>query len=85
MPKYIAHINEKSGKIQTVEEHSVNTANLCQALSVGQLKDIAFLIGIMHDVGKYSEVFQRRINGENVKYVLPDKTIFKKFNTLNRP
>lgn len=68
MPKYIAHINEKSGKIQTVEEHSVNTANLCQALSVGQLKDIAFLIGIMHDVGKYSEIFQRRINGENVKY-----------------
>lgn len=64
---YKAHINETTGKIQTVKEHSEQTANLCQEYAIAELKDMMYAIGLAHDIGKYQETFQRRINGENVR------------------
>lgn len=63
--KYIAHINEDTGAIQTVQEHSENTADLCRQFAIPVLKDFMYTIGLLHDVGKFKEDFQRRINGEN--------------------
>lgn len=64
--KYIAHINEKN-EIQTVKEHSENTARLCKEYSIPELKDFMYSIGMLHDIGKYQESFQRRINGEHIR------------------
>lgn len=58
---YAAHIQEDTGKIQTVKEHSENTADLCRQFAVPPLKDFSYTIGLLHDVGKYQKSFQDRI------------------------
>lgn len=63
---YIAHINEKTGKVQSVKEHNENVAKLCRQFSIPQLQEICFATGELHDIGKYAHSFQRRINGENI-------------------
>lgn len=65
--EYIAHISEDGKRIQTVKEHSKNVAQLCEEFSIDKLKPIAYNIGILHDIGKYQDSFQKRIKGENVK------------------
>lgn len=67
MKKYIAHRNEKNGLIQTVEEHCKNTANLCKEYAIPELKDFGYVVGLLHDIGKYQESFGKRINGDKVK------------------
>lgn len=64
---YKAHINESTGQIQTVREHSEGTARLCEEFAVQPFKPIAAAMGMIHDVGKFQSVFQRRINNENIK------------------
>lgn len=64
---YKAHINEITGEVQTVKEHCENTANLCREFAIPVLKDFLYTTGLLHDVGKYQQDFQRRINGENIK------------------
>lgn len=61
---YKAHINDK-GEVQTVKEHSENTADLCRQFAIPVLKDVMYIIGILHDVGKFQMDFQRRIDGGN--------------------
>ena len=60
---YLAHISE-DGREQTVLEHLNNTADLAGtfAASFGA-KDEARFTGKYHDVGKYSNEFQRRLKG----------------------
>ena len=62
---YIAHITE-NGKEQTIKEHSFNVAELCKEFSIEELKPLAYMIGLLHDIGKYSELFQKRIRGKDV-------------------
>ncbi len=64
---YKAHKNEKTGEVQTVREHSQNTADFCREFAIPILKETMYTMGMLHDVGKYQESFQRRIDGENVK------------------
>lgn len=64
---YKAHIEESSRKIQTVKEHSENTADLCREFSFSEFKDIMYVMGLLHDIGKYQILFQERINGKNIK------------------
>ena len=52
MKKYVAHKNELTGLIQTVKEHSENTAKLCREYAIPELKDFLYVIGLLHDVGK---------------------------------
>lgn len=63
---YIAHKNDKN-EIQTVKQHSENTAKLCREFSVDILKDAMYAMGLMHDIGKYQKDFQLRINGKNIR------------------
>ena len=67
MKKYVAHKNESTGLIQTVKEHSENTASLCREFAIPELKDFLYVIGLLHDVGKFQESFGKRINGANIK------------------
>lgn len=64
---YTAHINEVSKEKQTVKQHSENTASLCRDFSITELKDIVYAMGLLHDIGKYQDSFQLRIQGKNIK------------------
>lgn len=61
--KFAAHIRE-DGRVQSVQEHLANVAAL--AASFGRAfgaEAQARLAGLLHDIGKYCEAFQRRIHG----------------------
>ena len=65
--KYLAHIAE-DGREQTLKAHLTGTAERCRefaaAFGAGEL---AGMMGMLHDIGKYSDSFQSRIRGQNVK------------------
>lgn len=65
--EYIAHINETTQEIQTVKEHSENTARLCREYAVRPLKDFMYLLGLYHDIGKFQESFDKKIRGANIR------------------
>lgn len=62
---YIAHINEESGAVQTIKEHSEGTAELCEDFAVKEMKATVSTAARLHDVGKYGERFQHRIRGDS--------------------
>ena len=65
--EFIAHIAE-DGRTQTVEEHLRGTAKRAAkfAESFGAA-DAGSFAGLAHDIGKYSQAFQRRIRGEPIR------------------
>ncbi|MBR0071406.1 MAG: CRISPR-associated endonuclease Cas3'', partial [Campylobacter sp.] len=63
--EFIAHKRE-NGDIQTLKEHSKNTAELCEKFAITPFKSLAYLCGLLHDFGKYQKDFQDRINGKNI-------------------
>lgn len=63
---YKAHINDNTNTIQTVKEHSENTACRCRQFAVPTLKDLLYITGLLHDIGKYQDSFQQRIDGKNI-------------------
>lgn len=66
MKPYFAHISE-DGREQTVKAHLDGTAELCRGFAGAfGAEELAWMIGEAHDIGKYSEPFQRRIRKENV-------------------
>ena len=67
---YIAHRREENGKFidQSVMEHLVGTAELSREFAKGlQLEEIAYRTALLHDIGKYSEAFQKRIREGKIK------------------
>lgn len=64
MEAYIAHSSE-DGRLQTAKEHSENTARLSKMFAerFGS-GEYAYYIGLLHDLGKYTDGFQRRIEGD---------------------
>lgn len=63
---FIAHKNQ-DGEEQGLKEHLTGVAELCSGFSISPLKEAAYLIGLLHDLGKYQESFQKRIRGESIK------------------
>lgn len=62
---YAAHIRE-DGEIQTNKEHLEGTAALARSFAEGfGSGELGYLCGILHDIGKYSKQFQKRIRGSN--------------------
>lgn len=64
---YIAHINEQTQECQTLKEHSENTARLCRTFAIPIMKEFMYNLGLLHDIGKYQNSFQKRIQGMNIK------------------
>lgn len=67
---YIAHKrSETDKKEQSLLEHLKNVADLSERFAKClYLSDYASIIGMLHDIGKYSNRFQQRINGnEKIK------------------
>mgnify|MGYP001864032478 CR=1 FL=1 len=67
MSRYIAHINEFTGEVQTVKEHSENTADLCRKYAVPEWKEFMYVTGLLHDLGKYQPSFTKRIEGADIR------------------
>ncbi|MCD8048072.1 MAG: CRISPR-associated endonuclease Cas3'' [Clostridia bacterium] len=63
---YKAHVKDDN-EVQTVKEHSENTASLCREFAIDTLKDVMYATGLMHDCGKYQKSFQERIDGKNIR------------------
>lgn len=66
MKKY-AHKNDKN-EYQTIEEHLFNTAKLAGQNAVDDFKEMAYMIGMAHDIGKYADAFQNRLNGGKERF-----------------
>ncbi|MEA4966338.1 MAG: CRISPR-associated helicase Cas3' [Oscillospiraceae bacterium] len=65
---YLAHRDPKSGREQSVLEHLTNTADsAAQFAGAFGAAELGSLCGILHDIGKYSDRFQRRIMGSAIK------------------
>ncbi|MDR3355182.1 MAG: CRISPR-associated helicase Cas3' [Synergistaceae bacterium] len=62
MDKFIAHIRKEDRHEQTLEEHLSGVASRCgkNAEKFG-LAQLGELLGLLHDMGKYSEAFQKYI------------------------
>lgn len=64
MGTYYAHSKNDSGTPQTVEEHLAEVARLAGSFAQAFGADAeAKLAGLLHDIGKYSDSFQRRLCG----------------------
>lgn len=71
---FIAHVRKKDGLVQAPGDHLLETASLCSLFpSISALPLCGSLLGLIHDLGKYSEAFQKYIsdvtgiNGETTK------------------
>ena len=63
---FLAHISADGQRTQSVRDHLLGTAALAKAFARpfgGQ--EQAYLAGLLHDIGKYSDAFQRRLQGGN--------------------
>ncbi|MBP3467981.1 MAG: CRISPR-associated helicase Cas3' [Lachnospiraceae bacterium] len=65
---YLAHKREEDGATQSLKDHLENTAEIAGkfAEEFGAY-DWGYCAGMLHDIGKYSAEFQRRINGSEEK------------------
>lgn len=52
---------------QPLSEHLRNTAAFASAFAVHELSDLLYNAGLLHDLGKYQELFQRKIRGEKMR------------------
>lgn len=59
--KYYAHWSE-DGRKQTVLAHLLRTALLCAqfAAKFGE-KALGYWVGLLHDIGKFTQAFQKRL------------------------
>lgn len=64
MEEYFAHRTE-DGRVQLLCDHLRETAELCRHYAVSPFEELAGFCGVMHDIGKYSENFQKRVRGDD--------------------
>lgn len=60
----IAHKKE-DGAIQTIQQHSENTAIISSGFAISELQNLVYQTALFHDLGKYQPSFQKRISGNN--------------------
>lgn len=62
--KMLAHISEDGTRVQTVADHLQGTAVLCgQFAAAFDAQQQGTWLGLLHDIGKYSTKFQKRLQG----------------------
>ena len=69
--EYIAHrkeTDEQKWEEQPLHVHLKHTAELASKLASSfDAAEWGYFSGIVHDIGKYSQKFQRKIRGENIR------------------
>lgn len=64
---YYAHISEDHTRAQTIREHLENTAAFAAKFALPfHGEEDAYFAGQWHDIGKYSDAFQRRLRGSAI-------------------
>ena len=64
--EYIAHSENAKCIKQTIKEHSSGVAEFMRKFALSDLfADLYEFCGFIHDIGKYSNAFQKHITGEN--------------------
>jgi CRISPR-associated endonuclease/helicase Cas3 len=72
----IAHYREKDQIEQTVEEHSKNVSNFCEIFcGKMDLKYSGKIMGLFHDIGKFSEQFQSYIKS-SIGFLDPSNPLY---------
>ena len=66
-PAHIRYDNETEKAIQTVSEHCRNSARLAQLRAGPDLGHTAYLAGLLHDMGKYTEEYRAYIEAAAAK------------------
>jgi len=62
---FLAHSENRSGKVDTLCSHLEDVANRAADYAEAfDARDEAWLAGMLHDLGKYGELFQRRLEGK---------------------
>lgn len=65
---YIAHSENSNGVIQTMKEHCLGVGELMRKFALSEsFADLYEFCGRIHDIGKYSDAFQKHISGVNNK------------------
>lgn len=65
MANYIAHSTNVEGRTQAMKDHSEGVADFMVRFALSEkYEDIYRYCGMIHDIGKYSDAFQRHILGE---------------------
>lgn len=95
---YLAHIRLEKDKPpvnQALHIHNRNCAQIASAANVAGLKNAAYLAGLLHDMGKYTEEFQdylkRAASGEKVQRGSVNHTFagvrfaFERWHTAQEP
>lgn len=68
MNEYIAHSENKKGEEQTIKQHSEGVAEMMKSFALTEdYAGIYSYCGLLHDLGKYSEGFQKYIRLEGNK------------------
>ncbi|MDR2898944.1 MAG: CRISPR-associated helicase Cas3' [Clostridiales bacterium] len=66
--EYIAHTRGNNNEeTQPLIDHLTGTAEIARKNAFGWGGDFAYCCGLAHDIGKYSNAFQRRIGGANIR------------------
>lgn len=66
--EYLAHTSEDNQRHQRIELHLQGTAELAEKFAAEfGYGDWGFFCGMLHDIGKYSQKFQLRIRGSEVR------------------
>ena len=60
-----AHTREDGAK-QLLKDHLIETAEYAREIAPPQLKNNAYLCGLLHDLGKYDPDFQKKLQGANI-------------------
>ena len=66
--KWFAHSGNRPDKTdwQSIQSHLLQVAHLASERAyVFDAKDFGYLIGLLHDLGKYTPEFQRRLEGSH--------------------
>ena len=78
---YIAHIRKSDQKPQPLQTHLTEAAAIAKLLATKlNLEQAGELLGLMHDFGKYSQIFQnyiRRVNNIGFNFDQDDEDSFK--------
>lgn len=68
MNKYLAHSENRKGEIQTMKQHSEGVADIMRYFALSNTYAALYsYCGLLHDIGKYGDGFQRYIRSEGEK------------------
>lgn len=62
------YAHSADGRNQTVKEHLTGVAEKAASYSIDLMRECSYITGLAHDIGKYADAFQMRLEGSSIKY-----------------